>query len=143
MWIFSFYRFYCSLAVVFLCRFLVYPSWWLAVGVGMVVRIAWSVTERLVERYRVDRLFSQYRREFKDTFGPYGIRLINKAEKDRRIKSSLVEVFEPNPEKLKKNVEQMEVMETLFNAGMQPQGDDFLLHDLKLKFGRHRLEKLK
>jgi hypothetical protein len=40
-------------------------------------------------------------------------------------------------------VEQLEVMDTLFQAGMRPQGDQYLLHDLKLKYGRSRLQSIK
>jgi len=87
----------------------------------------------------VDASYNAHAAEFKQLYGPYGIRIANKAESDRRIKISLVEVFTDNPKTLKKNVEQLEVMDTLFKAGMQPQGDEFLLHDLKLKYGKHRL----
>jgi hypothetical protein len=33
-------------------------------------------------------------------------------------------------------------MDELFKAGLSPQGDEYLLHDLRLKYGRYRLEKI-
>jgi hypothetical protein len=138
MWILSFYRFYCSvaagIAAGLLCR-----SVWIGIGMVVLVRSAIFAVESLTKRVAVDASYNAHAAEFKQLYGPYGIRIANKAESDRRIKISLVEVFTDNPKTLKKNVEQLEVMDTLFKAGMQPQGDEFLLHDLKLKYGKHRL----
>ena len=50
-------------------------------------------------------------------------------------------MFTSNQKKLQKAVEQLEMMDTLFKAGMRPEGDEYLLHDLKLKYGKYRLEK--
>ena len=100
------------------------------------------MVERFIHGKRVDALFQRNCAEFKQLFGPYGIRIANKAEQDRQIKESLAEVFTVNRKKLTKAIEQLEMMDTLFKAGMRPEGDQFLLHDLKLKFGKHRLEKI-
>ena len=74
--------------------------------------------------------------EFKQQHGPYGIRIANKAENEWHIKKSLAEVFTTNIKKLHKAIEQLEMMDTLFKAGLRPEGDEFLLHDLKLKYGK-------
>jgi hypothetical protein len=37
--------------------------------------------------------------------------------------------------------DQLVLMDTLFKAGMSPAGDDFLLHDCKLKYGKYRLSR--
>lgn len=90
----------------------------------------------------MNKLFKQNETEFKQLYGPYGIRLINKAETDWQTKKSLAEVFTNKKSNLKNTVEQLEVMNTLFQAGLKPDGDAYLLHDLKLKYGKHRLEKM-
>ena len=79
--------------------------------------------------------------QFKELLGPYGIRMINKAEQDPGIRKSLSEVFTPDLKKLKSTVDQLEMMDTLFKAGMQPDADTYQLHDLKLKYGKYRVEK--
>ena len=59
------------------------------------------------------------------------------------ILKRILQKFSPQTKKkLKKTVEQLEMMDTLFKAGMRPEGDEFLLHDLKLKYGKYRLDTL-
>ncbi len=95
-----------------------------------------SVTKRVI----INRNFTKHISDFKQQHGPYGIRIANKAEKEWHTKASLSEIFTDNKKQLKKTVEQLEVMDTLFKAGMRPEGDAYLLHDLKLKYGKQRLE---
>jgi hypothetical protein len=140
MLILQFYRLYTSLAAGVLIFLFVNRSIWLAAGVIVVVRAGWFFIERGFERFRVNRLFKQHIADFKQQCGPYGIRIANRAESDYHTRVSLAEVFEPNHDKLKKAVDQLEMLNTIFNAGMRPEGDEFLLHDLKLKYGRQRLE---
>lgn len=101
----------------------------------------WYFVEKRINQIRINKWFEQHSYEFKLQTGPYGIRLINQAENDSYIKKSLCEVFTPDLKKLKEAVTQLETMDALFRAGLQPQGDQFQLHDLKLKYGRYRLEK--
>jgi hypothetical protein len=111
------------------------------IGIGTVIGVRALVffIEWWIKRLLINRDFASHEAEFKQLYGPYGIRLINKAGTDSRIRNGLAEVFVADLNKLKKSVEQLDVMEVLFKAGMQPQGDEFLLHDLKLKYGKHRL----
>lgn len=113
---------------------------WRGVLAGISVRTIWWIVEQHLARLRIDRLYSRHCAAFKQLCGPYGIRMANKAEQDPRIKRSLAEVFEPNPIKLKRTMQTLETMDALFKAGMRPEADELLLHDLKLKYGRHRLE---
>jgi hypothetical protein len=86
--------------------------------------------------------FRRHIADFKQQFGPYGIRIANQAEQDRRLKASLAEVFTDSIPALRTCVEQLEVMDTLFCSGLRPAGDQYLLHDLKLRYGKLRLESL-
>ena len=143
MWALSFYRLYISIACGLACGLIVFKSIWLAVLFIAVTRALIWVGESAIKHVAISKGFKIHAAQFKQLYGPYGIRIINKAETDGRVRSSLFEVFTSDTKALAKSVEQLEVMETLFKAGMQPQGDDFLLHDLKLKFGKFRLEKEK
>ncbi len=86
-------------------------------------------------------MFKSHVTPFKELTGPYGIRLINKAENEHTVKESLAEVFTPNRKELQKVLEQLEVMDTLFKSGLRPDGSSYQLHDLKLKYAKHRIEK--
>jgi hypothetical protein len=135
-----FYRIYAAIVSGAAAYFLVWNSVWVWIGTVLAVRIGWAIAEMAVGRLRTRRLFDQHAARFKQQFGPYGIRLANKAATDYRTMKSLAEVFEPNLDKLEKNVEQLDMLTTIFNAGMRPEGDEYLLHDLKLKYGKQRLE---
>ncbi len=143
MWLLGFYRFYASIAAGIVVYLFTGAGAWSAVGIAVVFRATWFGADRAWERYRVERDFKEHLQDFKNGLGPYGIRLANKAERDYHTRKSLAEVFTRDPGKLAKSVEQLEVMDTLFQAGMRPEGDQYLLHDLKLKYGRTRLEALK
>jgi len=140
MWPLSFYRFYGSAAVGIVSGFLLH-SIWIGLGTFIGVRALVFFIEWWIKRLLINRDFTSHEAEFKQLYGPYGIRLINKAASDSHIRNGLAEVFVADVGKLRKTVEQLDVMEVLFKAGMQPQGDEFLLHDLKLKYGKHRLIK--
>jgi hypothetical protein len=142
MWLLDFYRLYICLISALLSFFFLVHSIFLSLGIFIVLRALWWFIEWALERYQIQMNFNKFQGEFKNIYGPYGIRIINKAQNNFVTKKSLCEVFCTSPIKLKKAVEQLEVMDTLFKAGMQPQGDDYLLHDLKLKFGALRLKKL-
>ena len=142
MWLLSFYRFYFSLAIGLSIAFFLHYSWWIAACVTVSTRLFWLAIEKGINRHLVDRLFKEHAYAFKQEMGPYGIRLINKAEKDSFLKRSLAEVFVGNEAKLRKTVEQLEMMDTLFRAGLRPDGDTWQLHDLKLKYGKVRLERM-
>ena len=142
MWIFSFYRFYFALACGFFVVFVLHWSWWTAAGVTVGSRLCWLLVEQTINRLLVARRFKQHAYAFKREMGPYGIRLINKAEKDPFLKKNLAEVFVQNTASLRKAIEQLEMMDTLFKAGMRPDGDTWQLHDLKLKYGKFRLERM-
>ncbi|HUI90938.1 MAG TPA: hypothetical protein VLX68_01715 [Chitinivibrionales bacterium] len=142
MWFLGFYRLYVSLCCGIACYLFITKSIWLSLLVAAAFRALWFGIERILELILVDRDFKRHIYSFKQELGPYGIRLANKAEQDWRIKKSLAEVFVANPARLRKNVEQLTVMDTIFKAGMSPQGDDWLLHDCKLKYGSYRLAKL-
>jgi hypothetical protein len=141
MGIFSFYRLYFSLAAGAMCCLFAFRSIWIGLAAAAVSRTVWYLVERRIRKIRVDRWFEEHQAAFKERFGPYGIRLINRAESDPSIKNSLAEVFTPDLKKLKENVASLEVMDALFSAGMRPDGDAWQLHDLKLKYGKSRLEK--
>ncbi len=142
MWLLGFYRFYlCLCTGIAFYAFLV-RSVWLSLVIAIVARTLWYGIERSIDRISIGRDFSRHAYSFKQQLGPYGIRLANQAEKDFSIRKSLAEVFVSDPARLRKNVEQLRMMDTLFQAGMRPDGDAYLLHDCKLKYGTHRLDRL-
>jgi len=141
MWLFSFYRFYLSVLCGAIVYLFIIGNIWAGILSLFACRIIWFFIERIIKKIIISKDFNRHIAEFKQQNGPYGIRIANKAEKEWRTKESLAEVFTSNPEKLKKAVEQLEMMDTLFKAGMRPEGDEYLLHDLKLKYGKYRLEK--
>ena len=143
MWILSFYRFYLSVFSGLSVYFFFVQNIWIALLSTIITRIIWFLCEQLLKRYAVQKDYRNHITEFKQLNGPYGIRIANKADKEWRFKESLAEVFTAKQKKLQKAVEQLEMMDTLFKAGMRPEGDEFLLHDLKLKYGKYRLEKNK
>ena len=143
MWLFGFYRLYLSLCAGIALWLFCIRSIWLSLAVFAAFRALWFGAERIIERILIGRDFKKHIYSFKQELGPYGIRLANKAEQDWRVKKSLAEVFVSSPARLKKNVEQLALMDTLFKAGMSPAGDDFLLHDCKLKYGNYMLSGLK
>lgn len=141
MWFFSFYRFYCSIVIAVIVTILLHASWWITIIISILVRSGILVIEHLIRRMMVNKLFMAHSSSFKQELGPYGIRMINRAEKDQQLRTSLAEVFVKSEKKLRKTVEQLEVMETLYKAGMRPDADTWQLHDLKLKYGRIQLER--
>lgn len=140
MAVFGFYRFYTAVALGALTFYFVWGRWWVWLLTSIAVRIIWVIAESQYASIQRDRDFRRHAYAFKQFTGPYGIRLINKAEKDTRIRHSLSEVFTDNRKKLQLAVDQLEALDALFRAGMRPEGDEYLLHDLKLKYGKHRLE---
>ena len=140
MFILRLWRFWLSLAAAALVYALVLQSVPVAAAAGVTLRLVLWGLQRLVDSRRITACFRAHASAFRQEFGPYGIRIINKAETQRHIRASLAEVFTPNPATLRRNVEQLEMLDTLFSAGLRPEGDDYLLHDLKLKYGRKRLE---
>ncbi len=141
MWLFSFYRFYCACVFGLSVYFFYIRNVWVSILVIICFRVAWFLIERMIHRHAIRKDFTKHITDFKQQHGPYGIRIANKAEKEWQIKASLSEVFTPNIKKLQKTVEQLEMFDTLFKAGMRPQGDEYLLHDLKLKYGKERLQR--
>jgi hypothetical protein len=141
MFLLTFYRFYIALLAGASVYFLILPRLWFAIGIAIAARVAWLLVERLMKKLAINRSFEAHQTKFKELYGPYGIRLINKAESDPSIKQSLAEVFVNDAKKLQENVKTLETMEVLFNAGMRPDGDAWQLHDLKLKYGKYRVEK--
>jgi hypothetical protein len=141
MFLLTFYRFYIALLAGASVYFLILPRLWFAIGIAIAARVAWLLVERLMKKLAINRSFEAHQTNFKELYGPYGIRLINKAESDPSIKQSLAEVFVKDSKKLQENVKTLETMEVLFNAGMRPDGDAWQLHDLKLKYGKYRVEK--
>ena len=141
MWLFKFYRFYISILSGVLIYLFVMKNIWLSILSIFVVRLIWFSIDIYLKRYFINRDFNAHIHKFKQQNGPYGIRIANKAENDWRIKENLAEVFTPNIKKLKKSIDLLETMDELFKAGLSPQGDEHLLHDLRLKYGRYRLEK--
>jgi hypothetical protein len=142
VWILTFYRFYISIGIGVVAACLFVRTWWFGLMTAVGSRIFWGVVEYFVHQLIVDRLFARHAHEFKQQLGPYGIRLVNRAEHDRTVKTSLTEVFTNDEKKLRKAVENLEMMDTLFRAGMRPDGDTYQLHDLKLKYGKYRIENL-
>jgi hypothetical protein len=142
MWIFHLYRFYLSVGAGVLVYVAGSRTLWQAVLAVVLFRTGWFLVEQRLEHIRMERSFRRHATAFKQALGPYGIRLINKAETDPRTKRSLAEVFTPNPRALRRTVEQLEMLNTLFDAGMRPAGDEYLLHDCKLKYGRMRLQRM-
>jgi tyrosyl-tRNA synthetase len=134
---------YISLFCGLLAYLFLFHSLWQALGIIVSVRIFIFLSEYVVEKNTVNRLYKLHSFAFKQELGPYGIRLINRAETNYSLKKSLAEVFTPNIHTLQKNVSQLEIMDTLFKAGMQPDADAYQLHDCKLKYGKFRLDKLK
>lgn len=141
MFIFSFYRIIVSVLLGALFWFFIVRAWWSWVLVTILSRTIWYFVEHVLRSIQINKDFRIHETVFKQLYGPYGIRLINKSETDPSVRRELAEVFTNNLEKLVKTVEQLEMMDTLFKAGMRPDGDTYLLHDLKLKYGKHRLEK--
>jgi hypothetical protein len=139
--LFKFYRLYFSIAAGATLFFTLLHQWWALICGSIFARIIWHLIEKQIEKKLIDKTFEQHAYEFKQQFGPYGIRLINKAESDYSIKKSLAEVFTSDSKKLKETADQLSAMDTLFNAGFRPEGDTFLLHELKLKYCKYRLEK--
>jgi len=137
----GFYRLYLSILAGALAYYLIKPRWWIWVAGSILFRIIWFFIEKQVENIRTEKWFNAHSAQFKELLGPYGIRMINKAEQDPGVRKSLSEVFTPDLKKLKNTVDQLEMMDTLFKAGMQPDADTYQLHNLKLKYGKHRLEK--
>lgn len=140
MWVFSFYRFYISVLCGVSVYLLLIKNIWISILAAFITRTVWYFFERFIKRYTIQRDYNRHIPEFKQQNGPYGIRIANKADKEWRIKESLAEVFTSNIKQLKKTVDQLEMMDTLFKAGMRPEGDEYLLHDLKLKYGKYRLQ---
>jgi hypothetical protein len=142
MFLFNFYRLYASLCAGVLFYVLCAGSFWISAGVAIGFRLAWFFIEQKINSILVNKLFNRHLFEFKQQLGPYGIRLANKAENDRHLKKSLAEVFVSDPAKLKKNVEQLEMFDTLYKAGMRPDSETYQVHDCKLKYGKYRLDKI-
>ncbi|MBN1575941.1 MAG: hypothetical protein JW913_05275 [Chitinispirillaceae bacterium] len=142
MWALNFYRFYIAAAAGIGAALFLVRTWWFGLAVTIAVRICWAIVEYIIGRLSVNRLFKQHAFTFKQQLGPYGIRMINKAEKDIAVRKSLVEVFANDEKKLRKAIETLEMMDTLFRAGMRPDGDAYQLHDLKLKYGKWRIEEM-
>ena len=142
MWLLNFYRFYASLALGVAATVFIVHRWWFGLLVFIAARTCWALVELFIGRLTIDRLFKKHAYEFKQQLGPYGIRMINRAEKDASVRRSLTEVFTDNEKKLRKAIENLEVMDTLFRAGMRPDGDAYQLHDLKLKYGKYRIERM-
>ncbi len=140
MWLFGFYRLYVSLCAGVALWLFVMRSVWISILAVILVRAGWFALERLIERVHIDRDFKRHAYPFRQQLGPYGIRIANQAEQDFRTKKSLAEVFVADPATLRKNVEQLKMMDMLFMAGMRPEGDAYLLHDCKLKYGIYRIE---
>jgi hypothetical protein len=140
MWFASFHRSLISAACGILLYFILFHAVWPSALAAVITRILWGVVETVWNEARITRLVNNELPAFKQHFGPYGIRIANKAKSDRRVRRALAEVFETNPARLQKTVEQLEVIDALFQAGMRPHGDEFLLHDLRLKYGKKRLE---
>lgn len=142
MWIFSFYRLYLSVAAGIGAAYLFLPVWWFGIICTVLIRAAIAGGEHIAALYAVNRLFTKHSYTFRQELGPYGIRMVNRAEKDTRLRKSLAEVFVASEKKLRKALEQLELMDTLYKAGMQPDADTWQLHDLKLKYARFRLEQI-
>jgi hypothetical protein len=142
MWIFAFYRTYIALCAGFGEYFFLKKSVWLLIATAAIVRGAWFAAEQFVGRMMIKRDFDRHVYEFKQQLGPYGIRMSNKADNEWHIKKSLADVFTSNTARLRKNVEQLQMMDTLFKAGMSPDAEAYQLHDCKLKYGLYRIDQL-
>jgi hypothetical protein len=142
MWILSFYRLYISLFIGCAVAFFIMRTWWFGAIIAVVVRITIGIAESIAGKMSIERSFKAHAFMFKQELGPYGIRMINRAEKDAALRKSLAEVFVDDEKKLKKAVEQLEMMDTLFKAGMCPDADTWQLHDLKLKYGKCRIAQI-
>ncbi|MBN1983397.1 MAG: hypothetical protein JW795_17805 [Chitinivibrionales bacterium] len=142
MWIFQFYRFFISVGAASVSYFFFFKNIWFSFFIFIIIRSMWFGIEKSINRFQVNASFKKHIPQFKQLYGPYGIRIANKADSENHIKKSLSEVFTEKKSILKKNVENLEVMDTLFKSGLRPEGDSYLLHDLKLKYGKYRLEKL-
>ncbi len=140
MWLLGWYRFYVSVFLGISLYIFFIRNIWICIACIVIIRTIWFFIELLIRRYKIQKDYNKHISDFKRQNGPYGIRIANKADNDWRIKESLSEVFMSNMKKLRKTVEQLEMMDTLFNAGLRPEGDEFLLHDLKFKYGKFRLE---
>jgi hypothetical protein len=140
MFMFSFYRMIASVLLGALCWFFIFRTWWSWVLVTILSRTIWYFVEQALRNMQISKDFRAHETTFKQLYGPYGIRLINKSETDAAVRRELAEVFTSDMKKLAKTVEQLEMMDTLFKAGMRPDGDTYLLHDLKLKYAKHRLD---
>lgn len=141
MFIFQFYRFYISTALGVAIWLFAIHSFWVIFPVIIVTRTIWFLIEKMIGTIRIKKWYKIHEANFKELTGPYGIRLINKADSDTAVRNSLAEVFTSSFQELRKTVEQLEMMDTLFKSGLRPDGDSYQLHDLKLKYARHRLEK--
>ena len=141
MFFLRWYRFYSAVLAGAILYFGVLNTWWSWLSGAILFRFAWFLVEKRIHSARILSWYKQHSYTFKQQYGPYGIRLINKAEKDPALRQSLADVFTPNLKKLKETVDQLEMMDNLFQAGMRPDGDTWQLHDLKLKYGKYRLEK--
>jgi hypothetical protein len=141
MFIFPFYRILVTVLLGFLCWLFILRVWWSWVIVTILSRTIWYFVEHTLRTIQINNNFRTHETVFKQLYGPYGIRLINKSENDAAVRRELAEVFTGDMKKLAKTVEQLEMMDTLFKAGMRPDGDTYLLHDLKLKYAKHRLGK--
>lgn len=142
MWLLGLYRFYLSVISSVLFYIFAVKSVLLSIFCFILFRGFWFVVEKYIGRMTVKRNFKKHIADFKQQLGPYGIRLANKAENDWTVMVNLAEIFTQNQNKLKKTIEQLEMMDTLFKAGMRPDQDALLLHDLKLKYGKIRLENM-
>jgi hypothetical protein len=142
MWIFAFYRTFIALCAGFAEYFFLARSVWLLIATTILVRSAWLAVERMFSRMTIKRDFDRHVYEFKQQLGPYGIRMANQADNEWHVKKSLGDVFTSNTARLRKNVEQLQMMDTLFKAGMSPDAETYQLHDCKFKYGMFRVEQL-
>jgi hypothetical protein len=140
---FRFYRLFLSVGAGALLYFVTLHSWWIWLVGAIVFRIIYHFTESFILKKQRNTWFERHAYEFKQQFGPYGIRLINKAESDPSLKKSLCDVFIPDLTTLQNTVNELEMMEALFNSGLRPDGDAYQLHDLKLKYAKYRLQNKK
>jgi hypothetical protein len=143
MWIFTFYRAFIALCAGIAEYLFLVKSLWVSIATVIIVRTLWFGVERFIGRILIRRDFNRQVYEFKQQLGPYGIRMANKADNEWPVKKSLAEVFTSNTARLAKNVERLQMMDTLYTAGMRPDADSYQLHDCKLKYGVYRLEQSK
>jgi hypothetical protein len=107
--------------------------------VTIISRAIWYFVERAFLNLQINNNFKTHETAFKQLYGSYGIRLINKSETDAVVRKEHADVFTCDMKKLAETVEQPEMMDTQFKAGMRPDGETYLLHELKLTYGKHRL----